>query len=556
MNRIIFFSVLTFCATLSNAQNAINFDGSNDNVQTNCSGVLAAANRTFEAWVYVNSSAPAANMCILDYGQNAVGSRNTFNVLTTGALSFISGGTNANISSSIGAVPDDQWTHVAFVLDNGTGYFYADGVSVGSGNLSAVNTPSGGQNVVVGQRISGGSIPFNGSIDEVRIWSVARTQAEIQAEMNNELCTGSPNLEMYLQLNQGTASGNNTGLIDVIDNSGNSISGVMNGFTLTGATSNWVTGVSLTAGMNGSSSQVSACDSYTWSANSTTYTSSGVYSEVLLNGASCDSVVILDLTINTSNDLSTNATACDSYVWGVNSQTYTQSTVVVETLTNSSGCQYDHTLNLVINNSDSGSEDITACNLYIWAADGLAYIHSGSYTATLSNVSGCDSIATLNLTIDSLDNSITENGDLTITANDANASYQWLDCDNGYALITGATSQNYTATTNGNYAVEVTNGVCTDTSACVNINYVGLSDLTNSSVKIFPNPTNGELTIQLEESSTGIFELLDMNGSLLQTTVYSSENELFINLDVKPGMYVVRLISGDEVITRKRIIKQ
>ena len=44
--------------------------------------------------------------------------------------------------------------------------------------------------------------------------------------------------------------------------------------------------------------------------------------------------------------------------------------------------------------------------------------------------------------------------------------YQWLNCDNGYAPITGATSQNYTATELGSYAVEATIGSCVDTSDC------------------------------------------------------------------------------------------
>ena len=65
--------ILTFFGTLS-AQNALNFDGVDDYVQTNFSGVLASNNRTFEAWVNVSPNAPNANLTILDYGLNAVGS--------------------------------------------------------------------------------------------------------------------------------------------------------------------------------------------------------------------------------------------------------------------------------------------------------------------------------------------------------------------------------------------------------------------------------------------------------------------------------------------------
>ena len=72
------------------------------------------------------------------------------------------------------------------VLDSGTGYLYVNGVQMGTGSLTTVNTPSNGQPVRVGNRVSGGNIRFNGSIDEVRIWDIARTSTEIQAKMNAE----------------------------------------------------------------------------------------------------------------------------------------------------------------------------------------------------------------------------------------------------------------------------------------------------------------------------------------------------------------------------------
>jgi hypothetical protein len=108
----------------SSAQNGLNFDGSNDIVQTNYTGVLGSPDRTFEAWVFVSSSAPALNLAILDYGLNAVGSRNTFLISGSRGLSFISGGTNANIGTAASTVPLNQWVHVAFVMDNSTGYLY------------------------------------------------------------------------------------------------------------------------------------------------------------------------------------------------------------------------------------------------------------------------------------------------------------------------------------------------------------------------------------------------------------------------------------------------
>ncbi|GAB5426114.1 MAG: hypothetical protein Crog4KO_32610 [Crocinitomicaceae bacterium] len=177
-----------------------------------------------------------------------------------------------------------------------------------------------------------------------------------------------------------------------------------------------VTVNSATAG----SETVAACDSYTWSANTTTYTTSGTYTATLTNAAGCDSIATLNLTINNSNSGSESVTACDSYTWSANATTYTTSGTYTATLTNAAGCDSIATLNLTINNSNSGSESVTACDSYTWSANTTTYTTSGTYTATLTNAAGCDSIATLNLTINnstSGSESVTACGSYTWTAN-------------------------------------------------------------------------------------------------------------------------------------------
>lgn len=73
----------------------------------------------------------------------------------------------------------------------------------------------------------------------------------------------------------------------------------------------------------------------------------------------------------------------------------------------------------------------------------------------------------------------------TVTASDTQlisdavgASYQWLDCNNSYAIIPAATSKSFKPTLNGSYAVRVSNmgGVCSDTSNCFVISALGISN--------------------------------------------------------------------------------
>ena len=59
-------------------------------------------------------------------------------------------------------------------------------------------------------------------------------------------------------------------------------------------------------------------------------------------------------------------------------------------------CTNVATLTLLVNNSESTSEDIVACDSLLW--DGVFYTESGSYTNTYTNVLDCDSTHTINLT--------------------------------------------------------------------------------------------------------------------------------------------------------------
>ena len=101
-------------------------------------------------------------------------------------------------------------------------------------------------------------------------------------------------------------------------------------------------------------------------------------------------------TVNTGIDVQT---ACDSYQW-IDGQTYTASNnSATFNLTNVAGCDSTVTLNLTITNSNTGSEILTECDSYTWNTNGETYTQSGQYTEVLSNQNGCDSTVTLDLTI-------------------------------------------------------------------------------------------------------------------------------------------------------------
>lgn len=385
------------------AQNALNFDGSNDYVQTSYSGVLGTANRTFEAWINVDSNA-SGNNAILDYGFNKVGSRNTFAVSGTEQLIFISGGTNANISSSANAVPLGKWAHVAFVLNSGTGYLYVNGKQVGTGSLSTVNTPSGNTNLRIGQRVPGGSIPFEGSIDEVRIWNVARSATEISNNMSAELCITDPNLVAYHKFNHGNAGKNNAKIDKSVDLSGNGNNGDLENFALSGATSNWITG-HLSKGIVYGADTLTRCGKFE-SPSGKTFTSSGKYVDTLKGYVGCDSITTYNLTILTNPTKTINATSCKTYISPSGQMAWSTSGVYTDRLPNPNGCDTIVTVNLIVSNRSRDTAYIAHCGPYTSPSGKYVWDSSGQYEDTLASIYNCDSIITVYFTQEQSESSI------------------------------------------------------------------------------------------------------------------------------------------------------
>jgi len=144
-----------------------------------------------------------------------------------------------------------------------------------------------------------------------------------------------------------------------------------------------------------------ACDSYTWEyaeGESETYTKSGTYTKVLTNIHGCDSVVTLKLSIYPSYDYEIDAMGCNNnYIWG--SEILTAAGDYTRHYTSVSGCDSTVTLHLSLPATIEGEPlKAEACEVYEW--NGQIYTESNSYTQTFTSaVTGCDSIARLNLNI-------------------------------------------------------------------------------------------------------------------------------------------------------------
>ena len=198
---------------------------------------------------------------------------------------------------------------------------------------------------------------------------------------------------------------------------------------------------------------------------------------------------------------------------------------------------------LAINDS-TGTDVISACNSYTWI-DGITYT-SNNTTATylLSNSNGGDSLVTLNLTINTLDLSTSNLGSV-ITANTSilgiPTSYQWLNCATNFSPIVGATNQSFTAITNGNYAVQISQGSCTGISECTTISNVSIFEENIKRGTVFPNPSSDIITISTNFNEATNYEIIDAQGRIVLKGIFS-EAKAILNIEaLNAGTFFIKV---------------
>ncbi|MNY06083.1 hypothetical protein D3C86_1388250 [compost metagenome] len=273
------------------------------------------------------------------------------------------------------------------------------------------------------------------------------------------------------------------------------------------------------------------------------YNSTNAYRITRLNSAAC--------TPSTGTDTQT---ACGSYTW-INGVTYVASNnTATDTIVGgaANGCDSIVTLNLTINQATTGIDTQTACGSYTWI-NGVTYTVSNT-TATDTIVSGaangCDSIVTLNLTINTINTTVTHSA-LTMEAQLTGAAYQWINCATN-APISGATGRTYTATANGSYAVIINQNNCLDTSNCIQIANVGLEELAGWNTVLYPNPSNGQFTINWGiETDNMIIEITDVTGKQVYHSKVSGTVSHVVDMKEANGIYYTTLSNG----TQRQVIK-
>ncbi len=174
-------------------------------------------------------------------------------------------------------------------------------------------------------------------------------------------------------------------------------------------------------------------------------------------------------------------------------------------------------------------------------------------TWTYNDGNGNTSTQTQEVIISPINTGVTQVDPLTLSADASGNSYQWIDCDDNNSPISGETNQTFEATTNGSYAVEISNGTCSEVSDCIMIDNVGLSEIESTNVRIFPNPTSDGVSIKSSTTFTSI-EILNAIGEVVYRAKVNNLNNYHLKLPEVKGLYFIK-ISGDYNKNIFRIIK-
>jgi hypothetical protein len=202
----------------------------------------------------------------------------------------------------------------------------------------------------------------------------------------------------------------------------------------------------------------------------------------------------------------------------------------------------------------AATEIANICAGESYTYNGTAYSTPGTYSFYFPLGNGCDSTSHFILNTITVDTSLLANNTV-LTATGTATNFQWVQCDNNYSIIAGATQASYTVTANGDYAVIITNGNCVDTSRCVTVVATALnSNSSKGMLMLWPVPAGNTLTLKgLTENQNNIFIYDEMGRVIKQVSVTSKSDIYEIDITgLANGIYFLQVLDHSET---KGVIK-
>lgn len=287
--------------------------------------------------------------------------------------------------------------------------------------------------------------------------------------------------------------------------------------------------IDINSATSANTDNVTACNSYT-AGDGTVYTTSQTFTDMATNMYGCDSITLVTLTI-TNTQASMTVVECGSEYITPSGDTLTEDGVYMDTLAMGGACDSIFTINLTFGTNTS-EEDLLSCdNSVNW--NGVTYTTGGTYTWTGTNAAGCDSTATLNLTFG------TPSAPQTVMVT---SEGPWTDYDGNIQDASGVYEFNYTNATGCDSTINVALTV-NDINTAVNE--------VLSNVNVYPNPTNGNVTVDLGDLTNVSVKVTNLIGEVIYEDHKISNSTYNLYIEEAAGLYFVEISNENN----KKVIK-
>ncbi|MGZ3930404.1 MAG: LamG-like jellyroll fold domain-containing protein, partial [Bacteroidia bacterium] len=504
-----------------------------------------------------------------------------------GATSVVNYWWNNDLTITCPNLADGFWHHIAATFDGTIRAIYVDGVKMGQDLPSGHNVPFS-NNMRIGS--TNNSEYFSGPIDDVRIWTIARTSDDIAGNMNNCLSGSEAGLVALYNMNNGPGSST---VSDLTSNANNGTLVNMN------TTTDWVTGYN-------------NCNvNYLWSPTAATTQSvivtpavSTVYTVNVTSFVGCSKAAVTSVTVNATPTLAISGSTAvcagnsavltgsgaNTYTWSTSANTTTISvspavpTTYSVTGTSSAGCTSSAsatktvsvnalpTLSIsssgtVVCSGQTASLTGSGANTYTWSTSANTSTISVSPTVTTTysvngtNAAGCTSsvsaVQTVSvnalpaLSVSSSSTLLCSGQTASLTANGA-GTYTWSTGANTSSItVTPSVTTSYTVSGTNSAGCSDVSVLTQSVSTCTGIEQADAA----AGMSVYPNPNNGSFSVYIAAPLEN-GELLILNAigqNVYRQVILQGTNTIRIS-DLTKGLYHYQVLRNKQVTGMGKLI--
>lgn len=303
------------------------------------------------------------------------------------------------------------------------------------------------------------------------------------------------------------------------------------------------------------------CYATAYDFNGRTLSAPGTYRDTLSNMYGCDSAITLQLSVLPQLVTPVSQILCAGESYTFDNTILTISGNYSDTLTSVSGCDSIVNLDLVVRALSGNTINASVCEGNSYSFHGTELSLSGSYTDTLQNTFGCDSVVSLNLQVDTipvvswnLNTDTVQQGSYAILLAGVQPTGGTFTGEGVYGNIffpDSATAGTHTIT----YVFTDSRGCTDSTSQLITFLTTGINEPFTNDIILFPNPVKDVLNISgLPERTT--VSILDISGRALQAEVQYSKGKATINTrELSNGAYLLRLEVNGLTTYRKFMVR-